>query len=335
MGEMAEPRQRCGRQTQAGRVCRNYARPGELCLVHGGPRTAAALAETRSRRAADGAAEGAGDTVAETLAFLRRRLTGDYHVDPFGFDRELTEFVFPLLEPLYSKWWRVRSLGTEHVPDDGAALLVGNHAGTLAAFDAGMVKYAVFREHPQRRHVRLLAADLVIRTPGIGHLGRKTGNTLAIDSDALWLLEHGELVGVWPEGFKGIGKPYRDRYKLQRFGRGGFIEVALRTGAPIIPVAIIGAEEIYPMIGNSKTLARVLGLPYFPITPTLPWLGPLGLIPLPTKWLIEFGEPIDLSRFGPEAADDPALVIELTDEVRDTIQQMLYRNLIGRRSIFF
>jgi 1-acyl-sn-glycerol-3-phosphate acyltransferase len=140
------------------------------------------------------------------------------------------------------------------------------------------------------------------------------------------------LVGVWPEGFKGIGKPFSERYKLQRFGRGGFVTAALRTGAPIIPVSIVGSEEIHPMIGNAKTLARALGLPYFPITPTFPLLGPLGLIPLPSKWHIEFGEPIETAGFDPDAADDPMLTFELTDRVRETIQGTLYRLLRQRTS---
>ena len=144
----------------------------------------------------------------------------------------------------------------------------------------------------------------------------------------------GELVGVWPEGFKGIGKPFSERYKLQRFGRGGFVAAALRTGTPIVPCAIVGAEEIYPIIGNAKFVARILGLPYFPITPTFPWLGPLGMVPLPSKWIIEFGEPISTAEYGPEAADDPMLVFNLTDQVRENIQQSLYRLLVQRRSVF-
>jgi 1-acyl-sn-glycerol-3-phosphate acyltransferase len=136
-------------------------------------------------------------------------------------------------------------------------------------------------------------------------------------------MRRGELVGVFPEGFKGVGKPYRDRYKLQRFGRGGFVSAALRTGAPIIPVSIVGAEEIYPIIGNIKPLARVLGLPYLPVTPLFPWLGPLGLLPLPSKWLIRFGEPIDTASRS-EDADDPIVVFNLADQVRETIQQSLH-----------
>jgi 1-acyl-sn-glycerol-3-phosphate acyltransferase len=149
------------------------------------------------------------------------------------------------------------------------------------------------------------------------------------------LFAAGELVGVWPEGFKGVGKPFRERYRLQRFGRGGFVSAALRAGVPIIPCSIVGAEEIYPILGNAKVLARLLGLPYFPLTPTFPWLGPLGAIPLPSKWLIEFGQPIDTTGYGAAAAEDPMLVFNLTDQVRETIQQMLYQLLLQRRSTFF
>jgi 1-acyl-sn-glycerol-3-phosphate acyltransferase len=181
----------------------------------------------------------------------------------------------------------------------------------------------------------MLGADLVFQLPFVAPLARKGGATLACAPDAERLLSRGELVGVWPEGFKGIGKPFSERYKLQRFGRGGFVSAALRTGAPIIPCSIVGAEEIYPIIGNAKTLARILGLPYIPVTPFFPLLGPLGAIPLPSKWIIEFGEPIDTSELGSSAADDPMLVFNLTDQVRETIQQTLYNLLMHRRSVFF
>ena len=274
------------------------------------------------------------EAVERLLAFLRRRLTGDYDVDVFGFDEELTEQVLmPLFRPLYRRWWRVETSGIERVPSEGGALLVANHSGTLP-FDAVMTKLALLDEHPAHRHLRELGADLVMRTPLLGTLARKSGNTLAHENDALALLERGELVGVWPEGFKGVGKRYAQRYKLQRFGRGGFVRVALQAQVPIIPVAIIGAEETYPMIADVRPLARLLGLPYFPVTWQFPWLGPLGLVPLPSKWLIAFGTPIDTTRLGADAYKDPMLQFELADRVRDTIQQMLYRNLLGRRSMF-
>jgi 1-acyl-sn-glycerol-3-phosphate acyltransferase len=273
--------------------------------------------------------------VAATLAFVRRRLTGDFTVDEYGFDEDFTEHIYlPLLRPLYKSWFRVEVRGIENIPSSGGALVVANHSGTVA-FDALMTQLAVHDEHPARRHLRMLAADLVFQAPFIGEVARKSGSTLAANPDAERLLAAGELAGVWPEGFKGVGKPFSERYKLQRFGRGGFVSAALRTGAPIVPCSIVGAEEIYPILGNLKTLARLTGAPYVPVTPTFPLLGPLGLIPLPSKWIIEFGAPVDTAVLGPQAADDPMLVFDLTDQVRETIQQTLYALLMQRRSVFF
>jgi nucleoside-diphosphate-sugar epimerase/1-acyl-sn-glycerol-3-phosphate acyltransferase len=268
------------------------------------------------------------------VEFLARRLTGDYQVDEFGYDPDLVDHVLaPALRPLYQRWWRVRTLGLEHVPSSGAALVVGNHAGTLP-FDAMMVALAIHDEHPAHRILRMLAADLAFTLPLVAPLARKSGNTLACEEDAERLLGAGELVGVWPEGFKGLGKPFRDRYRLQRFGRGGFVELALRTGTPIVPVAVVGSEEIYPMVGNLRRLGRLLGLPYLPVTPTFPLLGPLGAVPLPSQWLIEFCPPIETAGYGPDAALDPMAVFDLTDQVRDTIQRTINKNLAARGSAF-
>jgi 1-acyl-sn-glycerol-3-phosphate acyltransferase len=273
--------------------------------------------------------------VAATLAFVRRRLSGDYTVDDFGFDKDFTENVYlPLLRPLYKSWFRVEVRGIENIPSVGGALIVANHSGTIA-LDSLMAQVAVHDEHPSHRYLRMLGADLVFRTPVVGAVARKSGATLAANPDAERLLASGELAGVWPEGFKGVGKPFSERYKLQRFGRGGFVAAALRTGVPIVPCSIVGAEEIYPILGNLKTVARLVGAPYIPVTPTFPLLGPLGLIPLPSKWIIEFGAPVDTSVLGPAAADDPMVVFDLTDRVRETIQQMLYSLLLQRRSVFF
>lgn len=274
------------------------------------------------------------ESLAESLAFARRRLLGDYGVDEFGFDSELTDHIFiPSLRPLYEKWFRVETIGLHNVPSDSGALVVANHSGTLP-WDALMTTVSLHDYHPAGRHLRMLGADLVFRLPMVGSLARKTGQTLACNPDAERLLRAGELVGVWPEGFKGIGKPFRDRYKLQRFGRGGFVAAAIRTGTPIIPCSIVGAEEIYPKLADIKPLARLLGLPYFPVTPFFPHLGPLGVVPLPSKWYIEFGEPIDTTSYSAESALDPMLVFNLSDQVRETIQQTLYRLIAQRRNIF-
>jgi len=269
-------------------------------------------------------------SLAGGIAFLRRRITGDYDVDDFGYDPDFTDNVLmPPLRLLYEKWFRIDTLGIHNVPDTGGALLVANHSGTIAV-DAVMTAVALRDHHPEHRPLRMLGADLVFDTPFLGPISRKAGNTLACNPDAERLLSSGEVVAVYPEGFKGVGKPYSQRYKLQRFGRGGFVTAALKTGVPIIPVSIVGAEEIYPLIGNIKPLARALGFPYFPVTPTFPLLGPLGAIPLPSKWLIEFGEPIPTDGYGDHAADDPMVVFNLTDRVRETIQQTLYRLLLRR-----
>ncbi|MBX6381721.1 MAG: acyltransferase family protein [Microbispora sp.] len=272
----------------------------------------------RDRRASGSTAD---ERLAELFAFLRRRVTGEYEVDEFGFDPELNDKVLlEALRPLYRHWFRVEALGAHNVPAGSGALIVANHSGTLPV-DALMLQVAVHDE--LGRPLRLLGAHLVYRLPVLGHLARKSGHTLACPEDADRLLRKGEVVGVFPEGFKGIGKPFSERYRLQRFGRGGFVASAIRAGVPIVPCAIVGAEEIYPKIGDIPALARLLGLPYLPITPLFPWLGPLGLLPLPSKWMIEFDEPVRTDEYAPEEADDPMLVFDLTDHVRETIQRQL------------
>ena len=321
-GRRAET-QLCKGRTADGRPCRNRATASGYCRRHQ-PAEQPSGSSAPSRFEAD---------LERALAFLRRRVTGGYHVDDFGFDKDLTENIFlPILRPLFDRWWRIEQRGLENVPANGPALLVSNHSGTLP-WDALMMKLAVYEG--TGRHCRLLAADLPFRLPVVGEIARKSGNTLACAEDTSRLLDSGEVVGVFPEGYKGIGKPFRERYKLQRFGRGGFVEVALRTGVPMVPVSIVGAEEIYPMIYNVKPLARLLGFPYFPVTPTFPALGLLGAVPLPSKWIIEYGEPIETKSFTPDAALDPMFVFNLTDQVREAIQQSLYKNLMSRRSVFF
>jgi 1-acyl-sn-glycerol-3-phosphate acyltransferase len=270
--------------------------------------------------------------LASFLAFLRRRLTGDYTVDEYGFDAEVTQrFFMTAIRPIAEKWFRIEVRGVENIPATGGALVVSNHSGTLP-LDGLMTVVSVY-DHADR-FLRPLGADLVFRLPVVSELARKGGVTLACNEDAERMLRGGEIVGVWPEGFKGIGKPYSERYKLQRFGRGGFVSAAIRTGVPIIPTSVVGAEEIYPLVGNIPSLARLLGIPYLPITPFFPLLGPLGLVPLPSKWIIEFGEPIRTDVYDAGSAEDPMLVFNVTDQVRETIQQTLYTLLIKRASVF-
>ncbi|MDP2772371.1 MAG: lysophospholipid acyltransferase family protein [Nocardioides sp.] len=270
--------------------------------------------------------------LARFLAFTRRRLTGDYVVDEYGFDAEVTQrFFMASLRPIAEKWFRIEVRGADNIPAEGGALVVSNHSGTIPV--DGLMTMVSIHDHTGR-FLRPLGADLVFRLPFVSALARKGGATMACNEDAERMLRGGELVGVWPEGFKGIGKPYSDRYKLQRFGRGGFVSAAIRTGVPIVPLAVVGAEEIYPLVGNIPGLARVLGVPYIPITPFFPLLGPLGLVPLPSKWLLEFGEPIRTDEYDGGASDDPMLVFNVTDQVRETIQQTLYSLLMQRQSVF-
>ena len=270
--------------------------------------------------------------LARFLAFLRRRVSGDYVVDEYGFDQEITErFFMTALRPIAQKWFRIEVRGAENIPAEGGALVVSNHSGTIPV--DGLMTMVSIHDHTGR-FLRPLGADLVFKMPIVSRIARKGGTTLACNEDAERMLSSGELVGVWPEGFKGIGKPYAERYKLQRFGRGGFVAAAMRTGVPIVPLSVVGAEEIYPLVGNVPGLARALGIPYLPITPFFPLLGPLGLVPLPSKWLLEFGEPIRTDEFDAGAADDPMLVFDVTDQVRETIQSTLYSLLMQRESVF-
>ena len=210
-------------------------------------------------------------SVDDVVAFARSRLNGDYAIDDFGFDPEFTTKIFlPLLRPLVQSWFRLEVRGAENLPTEGSALLVSNHAGTMP-LDGMILHTVVFDEIG--RHVRMLGADLIFKTPYSHDLARKTGTTLACQEDAERLLGSDQLVAVFPEGFKGLGKLYADRYKLQRFGRGGFVSAAVRAQVPIIPVSIVGSEEIYPLISRAPTLARALGVPYFPVTPLFPWLA--------------------------------------------------------------
>jgi len=273
-------------------------------------------------------------TVQSTSDRIVRRLTGEYHEDEWGFDEEFTEAVFPLFEFLYSTWWRVQVEGAANVPGHGRALLVANHSGAIFPFDATMIATAIQKEHPLPRWVRAMVLNWAFDLPFVSYLLRRLGGVAANPANLGRLLEEDQPVMVFPEGQKGFGKSFADRYRLERFGRGGFVEVALEAGAPIVPVAVVGAEEIYPKLGESKPLARVLGSPYVPITPTFPWLGPLGLLPLPSRWRIEFLEPIDLSGYGPGSSEDKSLVFDISEQVREQIQEALYRGLVKRGPAF-
>jgi 1-acyl-sn-glycerol-3-phosphate acyltransferase len=254
-------------------------------------------------------------------------------VDDFGFDPVYERKVMPFFDFLYERYFRVECEGIAGVPDEGRCLLVANHSGTLP-YDGMMIKTAVKREHPKHRDVRWLAEDFLFHFPFLGSFTNRIGAVRACQENAERLLQQESLTAVFPEGVKGIGKLFRQRYELQRFGRGGFIKLSLRTRSPIVPVAVVGAEETNPMLFRIDYLSQALGIPYIPVTPTFPLLGPLGLLPLPTKWRIVFGEPVSFDEYGPEAADDEMLVGRLAEQVRDSIQTMLDRTVKKRASVW-
>lgn len=251
-------------------------------------------------------------------------------IDAFGRDPAFERRAERALEVLYRKYFRVSVRHIENVPASGPVLLVANHSGSLP-LDGAMLKLALSLEHPAHRRLRPLAENFVFHFPFVGVALNRFGAVRACQENAEALLREGEAIAVFPEGVKGLGKPFRKRYQLQRFGRGGFIRLALRTRTPIVPVAIVGAEETNPVIARLVRPGRTLGLPYLPVTPTFPFLGPLGLVPLPTKWTIEFGEPILLN--ADETADD-LTIGRLTEDIRGDIQARLDKLLSQRRGWF-
>jgi len=255
-------------------------------------------------------------------------------VDDFGFDPIYDAKVRPFLHFLYERYFRTECHGIDVVPEKGRCVLVANHSGTVP-LDGLMLKCAVQREHPAHRDVRWLTEDFIHHFPFLGAVNNRLGGVRACQENAERLLRQDGLVAVFPEGTKGIGKLFRERYRLQRFGRGGFIKLCLRTRTPIIPVGIVGSEETNPLLFRSELFAKALGVPYVPVTATFPLLGPLGLVPAPTKWKIFFGERLDLEGYGPEAADDEILVGRLAERVRATIQGILDHAIGERRSVWF
>jgi 1-acyl-sn-glycerol-3-phosphate acyltransferase len=271
--------------------------------------------------------------IEEIKGLIERRQKGEYTTDSYGMDMEIIEAVRPFMVFLYRSWWRVTAEGLEHVPDAGRALMVANHSGTLP-WDGAMIATAVLEEHSSPRVVRNLHLSWFSTLPIVAPTLATLGQVQALPENAIRLLNEDELVCVFPEGLKGVGKLFKDRYKLARFGRGGFVQMALRTGAPLVPIAVVGAEETYPILFDVKPIARLLGFPYFPITPLFPWFGLLGFVPLPTKWTIVFHEPIPTEQYGPQAADNPLLVAELSEKVRGIIQETLDQKVAERKSVF-
>jgi 1-acyl-sn-glycerol-3-phosphate acyltransferase len=248
--------------------------------------------------------------------------------DPFGLDREFRQTVTPAFRFLHDLYWRVAVTGASHVPSGGPVLLVANHSGALP-FDGAMIVTAV--DAFRRRAVRFLYDRFVEGVAPLDAFYRKVGGVAASRDNARTLLERGEAVLLFPEGISGVAKPFSERYRLRAFSP-GFARLAVQYDVPVVPVAVVGAEEIYPLVGRVESVGKTLGVPYLPLTPFFPLLGPLGALPLPTKWFIGFGKPMRLhvSGDGPfGGAHDEAM------RVRRRLQGMVTRLKNRRRSVFF
>jgi 1-acyl-sn-glycerol-3-phosphate acyltransferase len=280
-------------------------------------------------------ADGKRKLAVEVAPRMVRRRTSQPRVarrapDEFGLDPEFRARALPLFRLLYEKYWRVEARGARNVPRTGPVVLVSNHSGALP-FDATMIACALEEaRHP--RPARFLYDRFVDNLPWVPEFYRKAGGVAASRENAARLLAKGELVGLFPEGVAGLSKLYSERYVLQPFS-GGCVRLALRFGAPIVPVAVVGAEEIYPLVGRLQAIGQYFGAPYLPVTPFFPLLGPLGLIPLPSKWRIRFGKPIVLDHGPPERMDGTA-IRALAEQVRRRVQGMVRGLLDERDSIF-
>jgi 1-acyl-sn-glycerol-3-phosphate acyltransferase len=257
-------------------------------------------------------------------------------VDDWGRSERVFSLMEPLLDFYYRYWFRVEVEGIENVPSDGGALLVSNHSGALPP-DGPMIMQALRNEHPARRPLYMLGEDWFKGYPGVGMLTNKIGLVAAHPANAQRLLaDEGRLVLVFPEGQKGTRKLFWQRYRLRRFGRGGFVRTALRAGVPIVPVAVIGAEEAMPIFAHVPLLQRLTGLIYFPINHAFPHFGlAAGLMYLPAKFKIRFLEPIVLDGYGADAAEDLELVQSLAEEVRERIQTQVNALISSRTSVWF
>jgi len=262
---------------------------------------------------------------------LRQSFLATYDVDPIGLDPVFAEMAWHVLNGLYFDYFRVEVEGIENVPMDGPAMLVANHGGAALPYDGAMLTLAVFNEAPKPRRVRVTGTEIFNMLPWVSHVYRKVGAAYAARADADYVLSRGHLLGVFPEGEQGFMKTIRQAYQLQRFGRGGFIEVAERNAAPVVPVAIIGSEEVHPAVTVSKRLARLVRL-FFPqqrVDEIAVFLNPL---PLPVRWHLRF-----LPSHEPEApgvTPDPLRLLERTEDIRRVIQDNLEDMLAKRRSAF-
>jgi len=305
----------------------------ELRRSTGSARSRAGTGKARARK---------GGLVEQLLSFLPGARPQDYdalidtleHMDEFGKVPDIENKLESFMMFLYERYWRVDTTGIEHIPNEGRTLIVSNHSGVLP-FDGAMIGTAIWKFHPAKRYARFLIEDWFGRLPFATEFMNAVGQVRACQENAERLLRQEQLVGVFPEGIKGMAKGFKDRYNLARFGRGGVIRLAVRTRTPVVPCGVVGAEEIYIVLGYANWLGKMFGMPLFPITATFPWLGPLGFIPLPTKWYIQLGEIIRYDEYDESALKDNVIINRLNRQLRARIQEMVDSALKKRRSLFF
>jgi 1-acyl-sn-glycerol-3-phosphate acyltransferase len=259
----------------------------------------------------------------------RAAVPGEAEARDFGFDPRLRQLVLPFFRFLHDRYFRIEVTGARNVPTDGPALLVSNHSGAIP-IDGAMLCTAV--ETHCQRPLRFLYDRFVEALGPVASFYRKVGGAVAARDSAFELLRSGEMVLIFPEGVPGVAKPFADRYRLRPFSP-GFARLALTLDVPVIPVAVVGAEEIYPMVGRIEGVGKLLGMPYVPVTPFFPLLGPLGALPLPTKWFIRFGKPIRLAPAEGDARAQRARIEAV--RIRGKVQAMVGRLKAQRRSVFF
>jgi len=264
----------------------------------------------------------------ERLARIPTRLN-EYGYDDFGARPAVARRMLLPTALLYRHWLRVETHGIHRVPE-GRVLLIGNHAGNNFAYDGAMLAMAMLLEAEPPRLVRGMVEYALLRMPFFSTLLHRAGSVVGTPENCIQLLEHDEAVMVFPEGARGFVKTYRKRYQLQPFGL-GFLRMALETQTPIVPVGIVGSEEQAPGLVSLEWLGRRFGVPAVPITPTFPWLGPLGLVPLPVKFRIRFGRPL---RFEGDASAEDARIQQQVDEVRAAIQALVQEGLAARKGWF-
>lgn len=254
----------------------------------------------------------------------------EYGFDPFGFEPEFLKYMAPPAVALFRHYFRVETFGIENVPDEGPVLLISNHTGQIP-LDGMMIATAMLVDRKEPRMVRSMVEHWVPTLPFISKILARSGQVVGTRKNARILLGRGGCILVFPEGARGVNKTYDRAYELEKFGL-GFMRLALDTGTPIVPVGVVGAEEQMPAIYDVKWLAKLLGMPAFPITPTWPLLGPLGALPLPVKYRIYFGEP---RRFQGDPDDEDRVIGALVEQVREEIRGLVEHGLEERQGVFF